>query len=138
MSALRQLSHGRRTKSSTHKYRRETCCVANSVHPHYSSSRYCFVFFTQRTDREMVIYNLRASRAVFLFFFKKKQKEGGGTEQKTSAWFKIHTCATDLVNFSPSETLLQLCAYVPPLFLSAAPPTLAPPPLPRPSASPST
>lgn len=34
-----------RTKSSTHKYRTDRCCVANSVHSHYSSSKYCFVLF---------------------------------------------------------------------------------------------
>lgn len=32
-----------RTKSSAHKYRIESCCVANSLHYH-SSSRYCFFF----------------------------------------------------------------------------------------------
>lgn len=54
---------------------------------------------------------------------------GGGIKEKHQLGSKSHTCATDLVNFSPIETLLQLCAYVPPLFCFLRPS----PPFPLPS-----
>lgn len=93
-------------KSSTYKYRRETCCVANSVRPHSSSGDISFYGRTDgRTDRPTALY--------FLITCKLQQYI-----KKTSAWFKIHTCATDLVNFSPNETLCFCLVHMSLLFFS--------------------